>query len=164
MEVIEPTPAKARTTFLTVICVLTFIGSGWGVVDSIIEYGSADIASSLAREAIDEAQMQLEDDEEVPGFVESIFSSVTEDLTPGNIRKLSILGLIANILTLSGAILMWNLRKLGFSFYVAGIAVLVISPLAVMGSGLTGMMSAGGAGFFGVLFIVLYALNLKQMR
>ena len=32
----------ARPTFITVLCILTFIGSGWGLINDSIKYYTAD--------------------------------------------------------------------------------------------------------------------------
>lgn len=32
--------AKQRPTFLTVLCILTFVGSGWGVIQALMNFGN----------------------------------------------------------------------------------------------------------------------------
>ena len=96
-----------------------------------------------------------------PDFVKQIMGSVAADMNPDFLRKLAIFKFISNLLTLTGAILMWNLKKTGFYLYVAGIIVLVAAPLT-MGK-LVGAIGATIIGFVGVVFIVMYAVNLKQM-
>ncbi len=153
-----------RNTFLTVLCILTFIGSGWGIVDSFLDYSAADFAGNVAHEAIDEVQQRIAEEEEVPSFVSDILGSVMEGISPENIRRMSLWKFISCLLTLAGAILMWNLRKTGFWFYIAGIVILVVAPVVIFGKGLIGIAAAGVSGFFGVLFIVLYAVNLHQLK
>lgn len=156
--------SPGRPTLLTVICILTFIGSGWGIVDSVLDYSSADLAGSIASEAIAEVQEKIDEEEEVPAFVSSIFGSMSEGLTPANIRKLGVMELVSNVLTLIGGIMMWGLRKTGFWLYCGGITFLVIAPLIIFNKGIIGIAASGITGFFGVIFIVLYAINLKHMK
>jgi len=164
MEVLNgENKTKARTTFLTVICILTFIGSGWGIVDAVIDYVSADVVSATVNTAMDAAQEQLDNEEDVPSFVSSLFGNLTEGLSAENIRKLGVMELVSNVLTLIGGIMMWNLRKNGFWCYVTGIAVLVIAPMMIFDKSIIGIVAAGATGFFGVVFIVLYGVNLKHM-
>jgi hypothetical protein len=77
---------------------------------------------------------------------------------------MSVMQLFSNLLTLSGALMMWRLRKKGFWFYVAGIALLILAPLFIFDKGILGIIASGANGFFGVVFIVLYGLNLKDMN
>ena len=155
-----PTPG-IRNTFLSVICILTFLGSGWGIVKAVREYVTADYAAQLGSEMIQNVKDQVNQKDNVPDFVEQIMGSVAKDMTPDFLRKLAIFSFIANILTLTGAILMWNLKKAGFYLYILGIIVLVVAPLT-MGK-LVGAIGASIIGFIGVIFIVMYAVNLKQM-
>lgn len=151
-----------RPTFLTVICILTFIGSGWGLIRAVQGYVTADTVAAVASEAMSKAEDKM-DQQETPNFVKQMFSSMTDRMNPDNIRKSSIFSLISNLLTLIGAIMMWNLKKSGFYLYIGGIIVLAVAPMIVLGKGFLGAMSAAGIGFFGVIFIVMYAVNLKHM-
>ena len=155
-------PGGARNTFLTVICILTFIGSGWGVIKAIRSYATADYIASIASGTIKNAENEINQQANTPGFVKQIMGSVEEDMNPDFLRKMAIFQFISNLFTLSGAILMWNLRKTGFYFYVAGIIVAVVAPFA-MGR-LVGAIGATLIGFVGIIFIVMYAVNLKQMN
>jgi len=164
METTLPTNSNpVRSTFLTVICVLTFIGSGLGIVGSVRSYVGADTISSIASGAMENAEDKM-DQKDTPNFVRQIFSSLTAGLSADNIRKSSILKLVSCLLTLLGAIMMWNLKKIGFYLYIAGTIVLVISPIVILGNGLPGIMGAGGTGLIGVIFIVMYGVNLKEMK
>jgi hypothetical protein len=73
--------------------------------------------------------------------------------------------ILANILTLGGAYLMFQQRKMGFWIYLMGTAIFVLSPVIVFGA--SNFMSLGMTflyGLVGVVFAVLYSLNLKHMR
>jgi len=164
METIPTTaaiPAGTRSTFLTVICILTFLGSGWGVIKNIRSYVTADTISLKASEVI-ETREKLINEDKAPGFVKRIFASVNESIDPESIRTDSIVGLISNLLTLAGAVLMWNLMKAGFYFYLAGVVLIVAFPL-ITGK-LIGIISGSIRGFIGVVFSVMYAVNLKYMK
>ena len=97
---------KQRPTFLTVLCILTFIGSGLGVLFNLLgifglgaltgflaKYGGADIDSGI--------------------------------LNP-------ILMLIFSAGSLYGAIMMWSLKKLGFYLYVAAQVLIVAFGWSIM--------------------------------
>ncbi len=155
-------PIRVRNRFLTVICILTFLGSGWGLIKAVRTYATADYVANIAGGAIKGAEKQIDQQGNTPDFVKSIMGSLAEDMTPDFLRKLAILEFISNLLTLSGAILMWNLKKIGFYLYIVGIIILVGAPLA-MGK-LVGAIGATIIGFIGVIFIVMYGVNLKCMN
>jgi len=155
------TPTRGRSSFLTVICILTFLGSGWGVIKCIRQYATANTISTIASEVI-ERRESLINEENAPSFVKRIIASVNENIGPESIRTYSIIGLFSNLLKLVGAILMWKLRKAGFYLYLAGVLVIVGSPL-MMGQ-LIGIISGFIRGFIGVIFIVMFAVNLKYMN
>jgi hypothetical protein len=60
--------------------------------------------------------------------------------------------------------MMWNLKKAGFYLYIAGIIILVVAPIIMMGTGVVGLISSGMTALIGVVFIAMYAANLKDMR
>jgi hypothetical protein len=54
METLAPVNTKkSRPDFLTVLCILTFIGSGFNLVSALTNYVNADVLSAFATEAID---------------------------------------------------------------------------------------------------------------
>jgi membrane associated rhomboid family serine protease len=152
-----------RPTFLTILCVLTFIASGYGIYNAISGYTSAEMAADVAKDAMDEAQDKIEsENEEVPAFIGKLFGSISEGLTPENIRNSAIASGVGNILTLIGAVLMWGLNKKGYFLYIFGTLVLIVAPLMIF-DGFVGSAASGWAAFVGVLFGVLYGVNLKHM-
>lgn len=168
MENQETTQSK-RPVFLTVLCILTMIGSGWSIVDAITDYSTADTAETgvaIAEEIMDDAMDDIGDSELTESqeeMVEDLVGGFTKNLTADNIRKMAIFELIAGMLTLMGAILMWNLRKIGYYSYIGGFVLLIVGYSVVFG-GLLGALAAGAMGFIGVVFIVLYGINLKHMH
>jgi hypothetical protein len=152
-----------RPTFLTILCVLTFIVSGYQIFNSVSSFSSAEMAGDIAKDAMDEAKDQIEAESgEVPGIVSKLFGSVTEGLTVENVKNSAIASGIGNVLTLIGAILMWGLDRKGYFLYIFGSLVLILSPLFIIG-GFVGVAASGASAFAGVLFGVLYGLNLKHM-
>ena len=153
---------NVRPTFLTVLCILTFIGSGWSIYSGISNYYTADISYGLVNEQFEKVQEELDDKDgaEVAG---KLLQSIGDSMTPEKIKNNGIATAITSLITLIGAILMWGLRKTGFYVYVIGAIAAVIAPIAIFG-GFAGAMASGGAAFVGILFIILYALNLKHLR
>lgn len=152
---------KVRPTLLTVLCILTFIGSGFSIYSGIQSYLTADVTAGATSEAMEELQDQMED-QEVPGFMGELFNSIGETMTPDKVKNMGIATLISSILTLIGAVFMWGLRKNGFYLYVIGTIIAIVAPMLIY-NGMMGNFSAAGNTFIGILFSVLYGLNLKYM-
>lgn len=98
---------QGRPTFLTVLCILTFIGSGLAILGGLFSLLGIGALSS--------------------------FSNVA-----GGSMIWVILGLIASVLCLFGAIQMWSLKKQGFTLYLSGsllsIIVTIISTIVASSS------------------------------
>lgn len=96
--------AKQRPTFLTVLCILTFIGSGLGLLFGLIGLFAA-------------------------GAIESLGKYLPLGLDSGLFKSIILLILMAG--SLYGAILMWKLQKLGFYIYAAANVILLILGFSI---------------------------------
>ncbi len=133
--------AGKRPTFLTVICILSFVGIGL----SVIGYFAAFALMGVAQAAVNTA--------------EGMGATVTDVEGPsmGALWAYIIGGFAMVILALIGVIKMWKLQKSGFYMYT--IAQVVAIVLGVVASQFT-VFSA----VVPVAFIVMYGLNLKHMK
>lgn len=157
-------PKGVRPTFLTVLCILSFIAGGWGVIGGIIGLASqpdtADLTAQMeqAMEGMDE----LGEDNPMAGLAQSMADQAVKAAEAA--RPMNMANIAIALISLIGVWQMWNLKKSGFYIYVlaslAGLAV----PLVFLGGGLLALMSVGIGGFIAIVFIVLYALNLKHMH
>jgi hypothetical protein len=147
-------PLPDRPQFLKVLCILSFVACGL----FILIYSIGSMAMGMSEETISgvwdkviESQPQLESVNPVDFFHE--------------VGKLCLYNLLTNIASLVGVILMWRLNKIGFVIYI-------IAELATNFMGLD--MNVEGADksslsmIFSIavdlVFIVMYALNLKYMN
>jgi hypothetical protein len=155
---------KERPVFLTVICILSFIGIGFAILGSIMNLALAPMMkemSGVAQAGMDQATGEISS--QAPGmlpFVQKIFGSsmaMMEHLVP-----ISLVNLICSGIALFGVIKMWQLKKFGFYLFAGGKIIIIIAPLIIVG-GLMGGLSLVGA-IFPIAFIVMYALNLKAME
>jgi len=154
---------KKRPVFLTVLCILTFVGCGLTLIGAV--YGLAtDPAAGLAKSL--EAQ---KDNPQVADMMLKIMSRIGEYVKWAKITNYVSLANFA--LCLAGSLLMWNLRKSGFFMYVGGqvaaFAVAIPTYLVVADIPFLGMMALIGVVFSAlvyVAFIVMYGVNLKHMR
>ena len=213
----ENYPIK-RPTFLTVLCILTFVGSGWALFTSAISYNSAEVTvaiyndSLINRKTVINAEtdsLKIENESE-PGdtveiihkspdslmdstksesdiYADSVSNEIHPDTTAENfdmgkvfgekmkknimdmisvekMKQSAMGGFIAALFTLAGAISMWLLRKFGLYLYIIGIVIGIAIPFYIYGNNLLAIGLSGFGSFFGLVFIALYALNLKSMK
>ena len=97
-------------------------------------------------------------------FRKTMMGSASKIMTADNIRKTAIGAVISAILTLIGAILMWQLKRSGFYIYVVGTVVSLLVPFFLYGFNTMSFGISFFSGFFGLLFTALYALNIKSLR
>jgi hypothetical protein len=145
MEELTPGPlpetTPQRPTMLTVLCILTFIGSGMNLFSSLVIAGFYDLFVEIAQEFATKFS--------IPGIeilleTRPLFFLVTAIFYAGS---------------LTGAIMMLRLKKIGFHIYTISQILLVIAPMYFMhlaGPGLPELLFSG-------LFVLLYSTNLKFM-
>lgn len=158
---------KKRPAFLLVLCILTFVASGFGLIMGLVNFaGFNDVESQLRNASVGS-------------------NGVFDDLDISGIQKIqdwaNILSILACILCLAGAILMLKLKKIGFFAYVAGQAVAVygafvavgifekmadVMPVPVAGDMMS--MMAGATMIFTVIFaiafVIMYGVNFKHLK
>lgn len=151
-----------RPTFLTVLCILTFVGASMFFFGGIQFYSNADVMPDQFAEAFDQLEDQLgaSQDAEV---TQEAFEKAEKSLTSDNLRNLGLTLIIGNLLAIIGAVLMWGLKKTGFYVYIVGALVACAGPIFVfgweLGSGFLFLF-----GFFSIIFSVLFGTNLKYLR
>ena len=149
---LAPLPEKPQ--LLKVLCILSFIACGLTILCCALGtmlLGIDEETRNQTWERITQLQPQLE------GMDPALFFH--------QFGMVCLYTLFANIVSLVGVILMWNLNKIGFFIYVA--AELSVHFFGMTLSAKEEEKSYGGT-IFGILvdliFIVLYAMNLKYMN
>jgi len=126
---------EGRPTFLTVLCILTFIGSGFRTLIFLILLVAAGAVSSWLGS--------------IPGMGDM------GGLGAGYL----VIVLVLALASLYGAIMMWQLKKMGFYLYSGANVIALIVPIFMASSD----FSVWGL-VFTALFIILYGLNLKHLK
>lgn len=149
---------------LAVICILSFIMGAWGIFGGVQNMTQDQtVVLAKARESMEQARADL--GEQAEGLAGRMMDSAMEitERAAANAKSIGISNIILSLLSLFGVWQMWNLKKNGFWLYVlAGIAGLIV-PIAFLGGSMMALASVGIGGFFTLLFIILYAVNLKYM-
>jgi hypothetical protein len=133
--------AKKRPTFLTVLCILTFIGSGLGVLSGLIMLIAAGMSDTLST---------------IP-----FLGNAVEAASVGG-TTYTIISLLLSITSLYGAISMWGLKKMGFYLYLIAQILMLIIPFIFLPT-LVAMAGFIVGIIFTAAFIIMYAVNLKHL-
>lgn len=153
-----------RPTFITVLCILTFIGSGWKAVSNLISIFTYNLGNTMLQiEQISDATNNQYGNN---AFLNGIFNSSVEVLkiTAEYGREIAIMSLVLSLLSIVGAILMFNLRRSGFYFYVAAQSLLLFIVPYFTGFSLLIFTGILFSSIPTLIFIILYAVNLKHMH
>lgn len=152
---------EKRPTFLTVLCILTFIGSGWGVLSPLFQLFFAHVADMTAQnDQLNDLMENMGD--ETPSFISGMVTSSQAILA--HARPIALCNLLLSLSSLGGAIMMFMLRRSGFYLYTAAnVVALFVTPCFV---GFTSFVMAGFAfsAVIALIFIILYAVNLRAMK
>jgi hypothetical protein len=150
---LAPTPAKPQ--FLKVLCILTFIMSGFWIL--LCFFGT--LCLGLTEEKIAsvwdkvlESQPHLENTNPAEFFHQ--------------VGIVSLMMLFANIASLVGAIMMWRLNKIGFFIYIVAelVTYFVSMDMGASANGSSSSLSTVVSIVFDIAFIAMYAVNLKHMN
>ena len=166
-----------RPTLLTVLCILTFIGSGWAIISSAIAYSTAPEYVKIFSESTRQKKAELKFNDSTVNkdsvnsnhrkrspFGEKMMASVSKMMTVDNIHKSAIGTIVSALFTLFGAILMWRLKRNGYFIYIVGIIIGLVVPFYLYGNNFLAVGASSIASFFGLVFIALYALNIKNLK
>ena len=104
-----PTEQKKRPDLLTILCILSFIGSGLAAFSNLVLFLSYDQMDTLMEE------MNIE------------FEEIMLLLSGG--KRFFVAGFFLYTISLAGALSMWRLRKIGFHLYAAAQVFLLILPV-----------------------------------
>lgn len=156
---------KKRSTFLTVLCILSFIGSGGGLIGQIYNYETFESTYQTKYEQMSTGLENMSD----AGMDSSFMYNFTEnnlivlEKTSQDLGTITGASCLFALLSLLGIFMMFKLNKNGFYLYSGANLFALLVPLALIDFDATMFMTMIGGGLT-VLFIILYAVQLKHME
>ncbi len=147
---------------LNVLTILTFIGSGMGIISGIWSFFKS--ADNLAKmeEMVNKPEFQ-----KFPEFVKKMYNPEALDLlrkVDANKIPIAIISILSCLLCIYGAIEMRQLKKSGFYSYIVGSIVPYIGYTMFVG---IAFVTSGWSAYVGiavtVLFILLYGSQSKYL-
>ena len=160
------TQTQARPTFLTVICIISFVGLGLSIINNLFSIAFGAFSSTFYPFIQDGMEQALNEvsasDPAASAFMEQIFSSVLKVFEVMPI--LASIGLALAIVALVGVIMMWNLKKTGFYLYSGAKVIMIFYPMILIGVNFITTIAALSGFVVAAVFITMYALNLRSMK
>ena len=157
---LEEKDMKKLPTMLNVLTILTYVGSALLLIMGIYNYftvcASVDMMDSLGG---------MSELSEASGALGNLMEGAMEMARKQCDNRMVILlaTLVANVLTIYGAMQMRNLKKQGFNLYIIGEFLLPIVSIVLLGSGaLSGMLMATSL-LIPIIFAVLYFTQRKYL-
>lgn len=156
---------KKASSFLKVLCVLTYVGSGGGAVNSLISIAFGGNVEDQMAEAQTQ-MMQLYDAAASSPFVQDLVLAYVDmmDQLVENYMTMNLTALLAQLLNVAGAALMWKLKRNGYYIYLVGQLITIVMPMIFFGFNLIGGIMIASGAIFSILFLVLYGTQLKHMK
>lgn len=155
-------PQKNRPMLVTILCVLTFIGSIAGLIFHSVGY----LNSTAKVEALKSGESKTQ--------LKNLFSSrsnttAKEVVTVGNLNvenyeKYSIGCIASYILSLVGAVLIFKLKRTGFYSFTLGTFFNLIAHFLLFGDNFGVMDISILVALGGLVFIILFGMNLRYME
>ncbi len=151
---------KQRPLFLTILCVLGFIGSITSIVVNGIGFFKSETEVVQIKSGTEKTQLK------------NLFSSgkttdnapmPLSNLTPENFEKFSIGGIVSALLCLVGVVLIWMFKKSGFYSYVLGTFFYLITHFLLFGDNIGAMGLSFIWAVIQLLIVILLSRFLNDM-
>ena len=153
---------KKRPVFVTVLCILTFVSCGFAFISALWRLAVGSNTEESFKQMKNMPQFK-------DGALEKMMEGAQKIQDWQVTADLLALGNVA--LCLTGALLMWKLRKSGFYLYVVGQILPMISLYGMYSVvqnipifGMAMLIMSFIIVLFAIAFIIMYAINLKHMR
>jgi len=152
-------PTKPSSV-LNTLTILTIIWSIISIVQYVYTYLNIEKSYAVMQELSDSAKLN-----DAPGFVKNLVTKDTLlqlESAMHNKIPILILGVFGAILCIAGAIEMRKLKAHGYTFWICGELLPILSTIIFVGINAFAGLSLLGL-FFPVLFIVLYSVYRKEL-
>ncbi len=163
-----------RPTFITVLCIISFILSAFAFFNGFVSIIKANLANSaaLAVNTLDSFEsiividsLSTPEQKNAQLFAKKILESTKSSFDSQKILYNAFSTFSYALLTLFGALLMWRLRKIGYWIYLFGIIISVVAPIVIYGSGnWIGIFASVVMGVIGLTMFILFTVNKEHLK
>lgn len=158
----EENTVPVRPTFLTILCVLTFLWNAYkfyGAIPSVFTPEKVAASKEQANEMMIDMMSKYLSDKDLEE-VEKNQQQMDKVFSEKNLVTAGVISIISAALLILGGVWMWGLRKKGFYVYIVGNAIGVLAPIIILG-GTIGWSIGIASLISSAIFTGLYAMHLK---
>jgi hypothetical protein len=144
---------------LNVLTILTFVGSGLGLISSLYGFFHA-------QESFDKMEQMQGNLDNAPDFMKKFAGPEMLEMLRKSVENrlpIMLLSVAALLLCIYGAIQMRQRKKLGFAIYTIGELLPIATSFIFVGLGVFGGWTLAVTLVFPAVFIILYATQLKNL-
>jgi len=155
-------PKTYRPLFLTILCLITFIGSVAGIIINARGYVKAaeEVQNITAGKVKTQLKNLFNSDYKNEPAPEGRIGNLTEE----NYKKFCIGCIASSILCLVGTILIFKLKRTGFYSFTLGTFFNLITHFLLFGDKFGFMGISILAALAGFVFVILFGMNLKYLE
>lgn len=164
---IETTQSNKRPTFLTVLCILTFVFAGFATLSFLLKLANGQPDFGLIEPELAKIQAQANQMRDMgnPGFAHMFEKLINQQhIIFGKYMMYHLSHLIMFATGLVGALLMFRGKKIGFHMYIiysilyTFLEYIFFSPENIVWfTSISGLIISGG-------FVLMYSRNLKWLK
>lgn len=170
LDEVQEVPQEGRPVFITVLCILTWIGSGFTFLSSIYNMFTLKASQEILKQSninFGDLASELPEggdagDRFARSMAQGMGNSFDAMIEWG--ATLNFVSMGVSLACILGALLMFKLKKAGFFIYTIATIISIVVPVVLLGGNIFTIFSTVLGGIFGVLFIILYGVNLKHMK
>jgi|ERR1051326_2748306 hypothetical protein len=160
----EEQQIKKRPTFLTVLCILSFINGGLNIIFNIPTLFMPNFMDTYLE--IMKQTQSMNDLSSAPPALQNMMSElmVILERMAQHWTAMILSTILLGTMSVIGVWMMWNLRKAGFLFYTTAQVLWTIMPLIFMGVNWLSLLAVLINAIFTAAFIIMYGTQLKKMN
>jgi hypothetical protein len=155
-----------RPTFITVICIISFILNGFSFINNMAVFNEPSKEAAILSTEMQQQQQTITKsatDDATKQQLSQMLEKFTGTISTPMVKKLALYSVIAALICLMGTSLMWRLKKSGFHFFIVGTIISVLSPFILFGGNGLSLLIAVIMSLFWLLLLSLFAVNIKFM-
>jgi len=154
---------EQRGSFLLVLCILSWVWIAYALFSGLISILNGDAALEEVLGKIDVSEV-MEQSSGNP-LADSMLTGMAEMM--GNLIEhfyhIQYANFVALMIGALSVFLMFSLKKIGFTLYAIYTFAIPGITLYFLGTSMLVWLSVGLSGFLGVVFLIMYGVNLKRM-
>jgi hypothetical protein len=156
-----------RPTFITIVCILSFMVNGFSFVSNMTVFNDPAQETQLLLTEMQQQQVSYKNATGDPATKQQllqILDAVTHIITSPVVKKMALFSAIAAFVCLLGTSLMWRMKKSGFHFFIVGTLIGVLSTFILFGGNGVSLFIAVIMNLIWLFLLSLFAVNLKFLE